>query len=137
MSVLKFSFKFSDSYTLKNRVVFFGRTVDYSVLGRYRLKYISPLQGTDSWCQMRWTMSIAKISGAYSAIIPTSRFAPKRNLFICGQNHLIAFKNKFALKGLNIIEQDNVLFNRIIQQYALKWLNIIEQDNVLFNRIIQ
>jgi hypothetical protein len=61
--------------------------------GIYGIEFISPLQGLYSWHQMRWTLSIAKVFRAFSAL----------NL-----------KNIIALKGLNIKEQDIVLCTNII-----------------------
>jgi hypothetical protein len=71
---MKSPFKFLDSYTKEDRDIFFGREREIEGMGG---KYISPLQGLYSSPHKRWTLSIAKIFCAYSAIIELCHYTPK------------------------------------------------------------
>jgi hypothetical protein len=125
------------------------------------IEYISPLQGFDSCCKKRWTLSIAKILSAYSAIIALCHLGLK-GLHIKKQDNVLFINTKqlCALKRPHIKGQDKVLFintkqlcalkgphikvlisetndgNDTFYHYALKGHHIIGQDNVLFNKNI-
>jgi len=83
--------------------------------GIYGIEFISPLQGSNSWRQIRWTMSIAEIYSSFSAINS---------------------KYNFVLQGYHLVPQENGQFTDTKFDPALKGLNIIKQDNVLFYNTI-
>lgn len=75
--------------------------------GIYGIESISPLQGSNLWCYLRWTMSIAKILSAFSARFFT--YIILLNAAILEAYNAMNSTCHFALKGLHIKEQDNVL----------------------------
>lgn len=79
------------------------------------IEFISPLQGFHGDYKLRWTMSIAKIVSAFSAVNALCNYVPEE---------------------CHISMQDNVLYTSMKYTHALKGLNIKEQDIVLFNYTI-
>ena len=160
---MKSSFKFLDSYTKEDRDIFFDCEREIEERDK---EYISPLQGFDSYCAKRWTLSIAKIFSAYSAIKFLYHFALKFGIFSActTRNFLYHFALKFGIfsacttrnflyhiarkfgifcaysavylnKMIALkVEMYCLLSTRNLLFYALKGLHIIEQDNVLLNR---
>ena len=141
---MKSSFKFLDSYTKEDRDIFFDCEREIEERDK---EYISPLQGFDSYCAKRWTLSIAKIFSAYSAIKFLYHFALKFGIFCActTRNFLYHIARKFGIfcaysavylnKMIALkVEMYCPLSTRNLLFYALKGLHIIEQDNVLLNR---
>jgi hypothetical protein len=77
----KSPFKFLDSYTKDDREIFFGRLEYLSELPGYDLNDIAPLQGLSVCCYVRWTMSNAVVSRAYSAKIRET-YRPERATYL-------------------------------------------------------